>query len=163
MLRSDPADALWEHSAGIWLLDLTIGVLLAAAALAATSSTLRRIDPKVTRPTAQAPAAARGRAPHAPAGPPAMPRRATGQPRRGRRWGRGAAGERPDPTGTDAAATGRPWLRPPVAEAISATGSPVRGRRRLPAAIVSAAGSLGDRRCRGRLAGRHREFAQHPE
>ncbi|ONH61014.1 hypothetical protein CcI49_07750 [Frankia sp. CcI49] len=68
VLRSDPADALWEHSAGIWLLDITIGVLLAAAALAATSSTLRRIDPKVTRPTAQAPAAA-----PRPAGPPAMP------------------------------------------------------------------------------------------
>ncbi|MCK9903522.1 hypothetical protein CC117_17065 [Parafrankia colletiae] len=49
VLRTDPADGLWEHSAGIWILDVFIGLLLAGAALALTSAMLRRIDPKVTR------------------------------------------------------------------------------------------------------------------
>ncbi|ABW12589.1 FHA modulated ABC efflux pump with fused ATPase and integral membrane subunits [Parafrankia sp. EAN1pec] len=50
VLRTDPADSLWEHSAGIWVLDIALGLVLAAAALALTSVTLRHIDPKVTRP-----------------------------------------------------------------------------------------------------------------
>ncbi|MCK9904719.1 ATP-binding cassette domain-containing protein [Frankia sp. Cpl3] len=47
VLRTDPADGLWEHSAGIWLLDVTTGLALAAAALVLTAMRLRRGDGQV--------------------------------------------------------------------------------------------------------------------
>ncbi|OAA28826.1 ABC-type multidrug transport system, ATPase component [Frankia sp. EI5c] len=84
VLRTDPADGLWEHSAAVWTLDVLVGLLLAAGALALTSATLRRIDPKVTRPAAQPalpgqPAWPGGQGPMPPAGPAPMP---PGGPRR---------------------------------------------------------------------------------
>ncbi|WP_018505482.1 ABC transporter permease, partial [Parafrankia discariae] len=51
MLRTDPTDRRWEHSADTWLLDIVLGVGLASAALAVTSVLLRRIDPRMSRPT----------------------------------------------------------------------------------------------------------------
>ncbi|SQD99892.1 FHA modulated ABC efflux pump with fused ATPase and integral membrane subunits [Parafrankia sp. Ea1.12] len=71
VLRTDPADGLWEHSAGIWVLDVVLGLVLGAAALALTSMMLRRIDPKVTRPAGPPPGV--GRPPQAGQAPPAGP------------------------------------------------------------------------------------------
>jgi hypothetical protein len=53
-LRSDPPDRLWEHRAGIWALDIVLGIVIGVVALALTTLMLRRIEPKVTRVAAAA-------------------------------------------------------------------------------------------------------------
>jgi ABC-type multidrug transport system ATPase subunit len=50
--ESDPRDALWNHTGGVWLLDIIMGVVIGAAMLYLTSVMLRRIEPKVGRPAA---------------------------------------------------------------------------------------------------------------
>ncbi|SNQ49665.1 ABC-type multidrug transport system, ATPase component [Frankia canadensis] len=59
-LRSDPPDRFWEHRASIWALDITLGIVIGVVALALTTLMLRRIEPKVTRVAAPAPAGGSG-------------------------------------------------------------------------------------------------------
>jgi ABC-type multidrug transport system ATPase subunit len=49
---SDPRDVLWNHTAGVWLLDIVLTALLGAVMLYLTTVMLRRIEPKVGRPAA---------------------------------------------------------------------------------------------------------------
>ncbi|CUU56787.1 ABC-type multidrug transport system, ATPase component [Parafrankia irregularis] len=57
-LRTDPADPLWEHNQHIWTFDIGFGVILACATLALTAAMLRRVDPRLTRPTRSGPGVA---------------------------------------------------------------------------------------------------------
>ncbi|KDA42928.1 ATP-binding cassette domain-containing protein [Frankia sp. BMG5.23] len=59
-LRTDPTDGLWKHSVTIWVLDIVICVLIGVVALILTAVMLRRIEPKVTRPTGAGPGPATG-------------------------------------------------------------------------------------------------------
>ncbi|WP_083819635.1 ATP-binding cassette domain-containing protein [Pseudofrankia inefficax] len=49
---SDPRDVLWNHTAGVWLLDIVLAMVIGAVMLYLTTVMLRRIEPKVGRPAA---------------------------------------------------------------------------------------------------------------
>ncbi|EFC84200.1 hypothetical protein FrEUN1fDRAFT_2717 [Parafrankia sp. EUN1f] len=57
-LRTDPADPLWAHNQHMWTFDIGFGAILACATLALTAAMLRRVDPRLTRPTRSGPGVA---------------------------------------------------------------------------------------------------------